>query len=135
MHALKSIRESADAELITAALEGSEAAFGTLIERYQDRVGRLLARYCRDRAECEDLAQEVFVKVIRAGFLPDHRMLHGAFSRLEACAVEVPCTVRRGRGGGSATLPPDLELSELSARSCERRTVLPSMATILLGNT
>ena len=65
MQALKISEEAADADLIAAALEGSELAFGHLLERYQDRVFRLLARFTRDRAETEDLAQEVFVKVFR----------------------------------------------------------------------
>ncbi|MBX3462215.1 MAG: sigma-70 family RNA polymerase sigma factor [Planctomycetes bacterium] len=57
--------ETSDPELIAAVLEGSEAAFAQLIGRYQDRVFRLLGRYCRDPVECEDLAQEVFLKVFR----------------------------------------------------------------------
>jgi RNA polymerase sigma-70 factor, ECF subfamily len=57
--------ETPDPELIAAAVDGSEAAFTTLVERYQDRIFRLLGRYCRDQIECEDLAQEVFVKVFR----------------------------------------------------------------------
>lgn len=46
-------------------LEGSESAFASLVDRYQDRVFRLLGRYCRDQVECEDLAQDVFLKVFR----------------------------------------------------------------------
>lgn len=57
--------EPDDAELIAAILGGSEVAFATLVQRYQDRVFRLLSRYTRDAAECEDLAQEVFLKVFR----------------------------------------------------------------------
>lgn len=65
MFALKRPLETSDRELIAAALEGSEAAFGALTDRYKDRVFRLLGRYCRDPVECEDLAQEVFLKVFR----------------------------------------------------------------------
>lgn len=65
MHALKTHHEAADADLIAAALEGSEQAFGGLVGRYQDRVFRLLSRFTRDGMECEDLAQEVFLKVFR----------------------------------------------------------------------
>jgi RNA polymerase sigma-70 factor (ECF subfamily) len=57
--------ETPDQELIAAVLAGSEAAFGSLVDRYQDRVFRLLGRYCRDQVECEDLAQDVFLKVFR----------------------------------------------------------------------
>jgi RNA polymerase sigma-70 factor (ECF subfamily) len=63
--ALQRDTETPDSELIAAALQGSEAAFGALVERYQDRVFRLLGRYCRDVVECEDLAQDVFLKVFR----------------------------------------------------------------------
>ena len=37
----------------------------------------------------------------------DRRVLHGAFSRLEPCAVKVASTVLRGRGDGNVTLLPD----------------------------
>lgn len=65
MFALQRQTEIPDADLIAAVLDGSEAAFGSLVTRYQDRVFRLLGRYCRDQVECEDLAQEVFLKVFR----------------------------------------------------------------------
>lgn len=65
MYALKQNQETSDQELIAAILDGSEPAFGALIDRYKDRVFRLLGRYCRDAIECEDLAQEVFLKVFR----------------------------------------------------------------------
>lgn len=65
MFALKQRPETSDRELIAAVLDGSEAAFGALVDRYKDRVFRLLGRYCRDSVECEDLAQDVFLKVFR----------------------------------------------------------------------
>ena len=37
----------------------------------------------------------------------DHRVLRGAFSRLEPCAVKVASTVLRGRGDRKVTLLPD----------------------------
>jgi RNA polymerase sigma-70 factor (ECF subfamily) len=65
VHALARIVEQDDAALIAAVLDGSESAFAALVERYQERVFRLLSRYSRDPVECEDLAQEVFLKVFR----------------------------------------------------------------------
>ena len=62
---MKQRPETSDRDLIAAVLDGSEAAFGELVDRYKDRVFRLLGRYCRDSVECEDLAQEVFLKVFR----------------------------------------------------------------------
>jgi RNA polymerase sigma-70 factor (ECF subfamily) len=63
--ALKPRSETSDRDLIAAVLDGSEAAFAALVDRYKDRVFRLLGRYCRDAVECEDLAQDVFLKVFR----------------------------------------------------------------------
>lgn len=65
MFALKLSPETPDAELIADVLEGSEGAFAQLVDRYKDRLFRLLGRYCRDPVECEDLAQDVFLKVFR----------------------------------------------------------------------
>ncbi|MBL8752693.1 MAG: sigma-70 family RNA polymerase sigma factor [Planctomycetes bacterium] len=65
MFALQRPTETPDAELIRAVLDGSESAFEQIVARYQDRVFRLLGRYCRDAIECEDLAQDVFLKVFR----------------------------------------------------------------------
>jgi RNA polymerase sigma-70 factor, ECF subfamily len=63
--ALQNRTETSDRELIAAAIEGSESAFTTLVDRYKDRLFRLLGRYCRDAIECEDLLQDVFLKVFR----------------------------------------------------------------------
>ncbi len=67
MHALKTVepKEVPDADLIASVLDGSEDAFRRLIERYEERVTRLLMRLVRDRFAVEDLLQEVFVKVFR----------------------------------------------------------------------
>jgi RNA polymerase sigma-70 factor (ECF subfamily) len=65
--ALKKVepKEVGDEDLIAAVLEGSEEAFRQLVERYEERVSRLLMRFVRDRFAVEDLLQEVFVKVFR----------------------------------------------------------------------
>lgn len=65
MYALKHHAETSDQDLIAAILAGDEAAFADLVDRYKDRLYRLLGRYCRDPVECEDLLQEVFLKVFR----------------------------------------------------------------------
>ena len=65
MFALKRSPDTPDRELIAAVLDGSESAFAALVDRYKDRIFRLLGRYCRDAVECEDLAQDVFLKVFR----------------------------------------------------------------------
>ncbi len=54
---------SGDAELIAQLQQGSEAAFRTLVERYQNRIYRTALALLQLPEEAEDVAQEVFVEV------------------------------------------------------------------------
>ncbi|AHH93593.1 RNA polymerase sigma-70 factor (ECF subfamily) [Kutzneria viridogrisea] len=54
-----------DATLATRAADGDVAAFEMLLRRYQDRVFGLALRMLADRAEAEDVTQEVFVTAWR----------------------------------------------------------------------
>jgi RNA polymerase sigma-70 factor (ECF subfamily) len=67
VHALKTVepKQVPDEDLIAAVLDGGEDAFRRLVERYEERITRLLMRFVRDRFAVEDLLQEVFVKVFR----------------------------------------------------------------------
>ena len=55
--------DSADAELVTQLQSGSEVAFRSLVERYQDRIYRTVLFLLQSPEEAEDVAQEVFVEV------------------------------------------------------------------------
>ncbi|RYU76761.1 sigma-70 family RNA polymerase sigma factor [Hymenobacter persicinus] len=54
---------AADAELVAHLQQGSEVAFRTLVERYQDRIYRTVLALLPSPEEAEDVAQEVFVEV------------------------------------------------------------------------
>lgn len=54
---------TAEADLLAQLQGGSEAAFRTLVERYQGRVYRTAYALLRNAEEAEDVAQEVFVEV------------------------------------------------------------------------
>ena len=58
-----SARAAADTELVAQLREGSEAAFRTLVARYQDRIYATAFSLLRSAEEAEDVAQEVFVEV------------------------------------------------------------------------
>lgn len=62
--------EEADELLVARARRGDTAAFGLLVERYQDALFNGICRMVRRREDAEDLAQEVFVKAFSgiAGF-------------------------------------------------------------------
>jgi len=55
-----------DRQLVERAQRGDKRAFELLVEKYQRKLGRLLARFIRDPAEVEDVTQEAFIKAYRA---------------------------------------------------------------------
>ncbi len=55
--------EQGDARLVERARLGDEAAFGTLVLRYERKLIRVLARLVQDEELARDLAQETFWKV------------------------------------------------------------------------
>jgi RNA polymerase sigma factor (sigma-70 family) len=54
---------AAEADLVTQLQQGSEVAFRTLVERYQNRIYRVVLSLLRSPEEAEDVAQEVFIEV------------------------------------------------------------------------
>jgi RNA polymerase sigma-70 factor (ECF subfamily) len=54
-----------DREVISACQRGDRDAFRALFETYQDRVYSIALRYSGDRAQALDIAQDVFVKLLK----------------------------------------------------------------------
>ena len=54
-----------DLEVIAACKRGDRDAFRALFETYQDRVYSIALRYTGDRAQALDIAQDVFVKLLK----------------------------------------------------------------------
>jgi RNA polymerase sigma factor (sigma-70 family) len=59
-------RSTADAELIDQLQQGDEAAFRTLVARFQGKVYHTAFSLLRSAEEAEDVAQEVFVEVYQS---------------------------------------------------------------------
>ncbi|WP_133498926.1 RNA polymerase sigma factor RpoE [Cognatilysobacter terrigena] len=59
-------RESLDRELVERVQRGDSSAFDVLVRKYQHRVVGLIGRYVHDWSECQDVAQEVFMRAYRA---------------------------------------------------------------------
>ena len=55
-----------DLELVRRVQRGDSAAFDLLVRKYQHRVAALVGRYVRDWSECQDVAQETFIRAYRA---------------------------------------------------------------------
>jgi len=62
----RSMLDAEEQELVERLKRRDEAAFNAFVLRYQDRVFRVLLRMLGDRAEAEDLAQEVFISIFKA---------------------------------------------------------------------
>lgn len=55
-----------DRALVERVQKGDTSAFDLLVRKYQHRVVGLVSRYVSDRSECQDVAQEAFLRAWRA---------------------------------------------------------------------
>ncbi len=55
-----------DQELVRRVQQGDSAAFDALVRKYQHRIVGLIGRYVSDWSECQDVAQETFIRAYRA---------------------------------------------------------------------
>lgn len=55
-----------DQELVRRVQRGDSAAFDLLVRKYQHRIAALIGRYVPDWSECQDVAQETFIRAYRA---------------------------------------------------------------------
>lgn len=58
--------EGLDGLLVERVLKGERHCFDLLVRKYQSRIVAAVGRFVRDRTECEDIAQEVFMRAYRA---------------------------------------------------------------------
>ncbi|HLM53254.1 MAG TPA: RNA polymerase sigma factor RpoE [Pseudoxanthomonas sp.] len=55
-----------DLELVRRVQRGESAAFDLLVRKYQHRIVALIGRYIHDWSECQDVAQDTFMRAYRA---------------------------------------------------------------------
>ncbi len=55
-----------DSMLVEQVKKGDKRAFDLLVRKYQHKVLGLVSRYVHNHAECEDVAQEAFIRAWRA---------------------------------------------------------------------
>lgn len=58
--------ELTDTDIIEMVLQGNQAAYSTLVARYQSFVFTIVLRYVKAREDAEEVAQDVFVKSYRS---------------------------------------------------------------------
>jgi RNA polymerase sigma-70 factor (ECF subfamily) len=59
-------QQELDQELVRRVQRGDSAAFDLLVRKYQHRIAALIGRYVSDWSECQDIAQDTFIRAYRA---------------------------------------------------------------------
>ena len=62
----KGSTEPQDLDLVRRVQRGDSAAFDLLVRKYQHRIVGLIGRYVSDWSECQDVAQDTFIRAYRA---------------------------------------------------------------------
>ena len=60
------LSQQLDSDLVKRVQRGDSAAFDLLVRKYQHRIAALIGRYISDWSECQDVAQETFLRAYRA---------------------------------------------------------------------
>lgn len=55
-----------DRALVERVQRGDKAAFDLLVRKYQHKIVSVISRYVSDWSECQDVAQEAFIRAYRA---------------------------------------------------------------------
>jgi RNA polymerase sigma factor (sigma-70 family) len=58
--------ELTDTEIIKKVLQGEQALYGQLVQRYQQYVFTLVLRFMDNREDAEEISQDIFVKAFRS---------------------------------------------------------------------
>jgi RNA polymerase sigma-70 factor (ECF subfamily) len=101
------VTAKADEDAVERTLAGDVEAFEGIVGRWQRPLVNLAWRYCRDRAQAEELAQDAFLRIYRA--LPGWRRESSFSTWLFAVATNVIRNRMRQR------LPPQVRLEETPA--------------------
>ena len=93
MARLDSGSRPSDAELVAAFAQGRVEAFGTLVERYQDRVYNTVYRMVGSAEDAQDIVQDAFLKAYEN--LGQFRGASSFYTWLFRIAVNLALTFRR----------------------------------------
>jgi RNA polymerase sigma-70 factor (ECF subfamily) len=109
--------EADEAKLVRDSIAGDNLAFAELVRRHRAFVLALAYRLCGDRAQAEDIAQDVFVRVWQA--LPGFRFRSAFRTWLYRIATNV--TIEQLRHAKPTT---DIEGVPLAAKDAPEETAL-----------
>lgn len=118
--------EAEETALVERLQRHDEAAFNTLVHLYERSVFRLVLRMLGDRAEAEDVAQDVFVTIFKAigGFRGDSKLSTWIYRvATNHCKNRIKYLDRRARGKKS-------ELDDLAEGGALESATMTSSAQI-----
>jgi RNA polymerase sigma-70 factor (ECF subfamily) len=118
--------EGYEEQLVERLKRRDELAFNELVRAYDKRVFRLVLRMLNDRAEAEDVTQEVFITVFKAidSFRGDSKLSTWMFRvATNHCKNRIKYLDRRARGKKS-------ELDELSEHGAVESASMSSSAQV-----
>ena len=104
---LMSDNPQTDQQLVSRVQKGDRRAFDLLVIKYQPKILSLVGRFVYDSSECQDVAQEAFIKAYRA--LPNFRGDSQFYTWLYRIAVNTAKNylVSRGRKTPTQGVNPD----------------------------
>jgi RNA polymerase sigma-70 factor (ECF subfamily) len=107
MDHLMSDKQQSDQQLVSRVQKGDRRAFDLLVIKYQPKILSLVGRFVFDSSECQDVAQEAFIKAYRA--LPNFRGDSQFYTWLYRIAVNTAKNylVSRGRKAPTHDIDPE----------------------------
>jgi RNA polymerase sigma-70 factor (ECF subfamily) len=99
-----------DQQLVSRVQKGDRRAFDLLVIKYQPKILSLIGRFVFDTSECQDVAQEAFIKAYRA--LPNFRGDSQFYTWLYRIAVNTAKNYLVSRGRKTPTHDIDPEDAE-----------------------
>ena len=94
--------QQTDQQLVSRVQKGDRRAFDLLVIKYQPKILSLIGRFVYDSSECQDVAQEAFIKAYRA--LPNFRGDSQFYTWLYRIAVNTAKNYLVSRGRKTPTL-------------------------------
>lgn len=102
--------QQTDQQLVSRVQKGDRRAFDLLVIKYQPKILSLIGRFVYDASECQDIAQEAFIKAYRA--LPNFRGDSQFYTWLYRIAVNTAKNYLVSRGRKAPTQGVDPEDAE-----------------------
>jgi len=109
-----------DLAAVRAVVAGNSAAFAGIVERWQGPLFNLAYRFCRDRSQAADMAQDAFLKIFRA--LPSFREQSTFSTWMMSVAMNMFRSHQRRTRPNLVALDAALDLPHWGNRGLEERT-------------